>query len=194
MIRRTAAWRRSQARVGVVLVLATLALVAMSASAAVADGDPPAACATGAVTTARVQEVNYTGADGPRVFLRLEGWIGPCTSGAPLPAGFRRVPYYEDGSIAHFTPDPDPFTSTTGPTTFGEYIGVDTNLPSGSPLVGVCLAYDDTALIACVTVYWGFDGPSAEAIAPSEVQQIVLVWPPATYVLLHPNPTCGTCP
>jgi hypothetical protein len=178
----------------VVLFLATLALVAVSASApALADDDPPP-CATGAVTTARVQEVNYSGANGPRIFLRLDGWIGPCTSGAPLPAGFRRVPYYEDGSIAHYTPDPDPFTSTTGPTTFGEYIGVDANLPNDSPLVGVCLAYNDTALIACITIFWGFEGPSAEAIAPSEVQQIVLIWPPVSLAVLHPNPTCGTCP
>jgi hypothetical protein len=180
----------------IALVLAALATVATVAVAvpALAGEDPPP-CATGAFTSYSVKEVSHAGVYAPRAFLRLDGWIGPCGSGAPLPTGFRRVPYYRDGVIIHYTPDPDPFTSTTGPTTFGEYVGVDAALPDGGPLVAICLAYDTVQRISCLKVE-GWEMGKTTTLVPvptSYVTDNVAVWPPNQIEALHPDPTCGTC-
>jgi hypothetical protein len=178
------------------LVLATLAAAALAAVAtpALADKDPQP-CATGAFTSYGVQEVSYAGMHAPRVFMHLDGWIGPCASGAPLPAGFRRVPYYRDGAVVHYTTNPDPFTSTTGPTTFGGYIGVDTAHPDAGPLVAICLAYNTEHRIACVKVEeWEMgELPVLTPVATSYVPEQATVWPPNQISGLHPDPTCGTC-
>jgi hypothetical protein len=176
--------------------LAALALAVLPASAAVAgdkeDPPPPTTCATGQYTSFYVQEVVMNPQQGTRIFVYLEGWIGPCAE-LPLPPNFRQLPYYAYGAVSHMTSGPTEFSSPTAPTPFSGYFAVDLSL-AGS-VVAVCLAGDRAYPVDCLklTGLHGMSPPTLERVPISYVIEHVNPWPPDTAIAAQPDPTCGTC-
>jgi hypothetical protein len=181
----------------VLVALAALALAVLPVSAAVAGDDkdpppPPTTCATGQYTSFHVQEVVMNPQQGTRVFVYLEGWIGPCAE-LPLPPNFRQLPYYPNSAVSHMTSGPTEFTSPTEPTLFSGYFGVDLSL--AGQVVAVCLAGDRAYPVDCLrlTGLQGMGGPTLERVPVSYVIEHVNPWPPNTVIAATPDPTCGTC-
>jgi hypothetical protein len=179
-------------------VLIGLTALVLAGSTGVALASPPpltVTCARGEITSSAVRQVVVLPYAPARIHLNLEGWIGPCAGGGPLPSGYRYLPYYQDGTVIHLANDPRPFASTTQPTQFN----VDISIPErpgadADPLVAVCVMHDVWRLLSCV----GPNGTYANGLpvfvaVPTSVVLQHPSWPPRVTMLEGPDPTCGTC-
>jgi hypothetical protein len=179
-------------------VLIGLAALALAAPTGVALASPPTmtvTCAQGEITSSAVRQVVGVPHGPARIHLNVEGWIGPCASGAPLPSGYRYLPYYRNGTVIHLANDPRPFASTTQPTPFNVDISFPERPgPNADPLVAVCLMHDVLRLLSCVGPTGAYvDGLPVFGAVPTSVVQQHPSWPPRVFMLEGPDPTCGTC-
>jgi hypothetical protein len=164
--------------------IARIAVLVVTAAAALVSVAGPAAADTSITTCANGAITQYTGLDDTRI--ELAAWMQPC-------AGTNPAPYF---GITAFTSTsgiydaPWPFVADRHKPTFIKPLITSIAAQPVSAYTAICLAYSTTGKVSCLAVGGGNGVTIALKPIPTTDPLVAL---PTRQGSAGPDPTCGTC-